>query len=1019
MTKYIGKVFAVFVILQFLLLSVSAQVKDITIKGKITDEKGQPMPYVSVIVKSQPGIGTVSDEGGNFRIKAGENDYLVFNFLGYEKQEMAVSGKTTITISLKPSIVQMEEVTVVGQGVQRKVSVVGAISTLDVKNLSVTGGQLSNSLAGNIAGVIAVQRSGEPGKNKSEFWIRGISTFGANASAMVLVDGIERGLNEISPEDIASFSILKDASATAIYGSRGANGVVIINTKRGVEGKMEINFKTEYGLNSPTGTPTYAEGGAYATLANEAAQTRGRDYIYSPAELEIIRYGLDKDLYPNINWRKELMKATAPNKRGVLTIRGGTALARYYISAGYNNEKGMFKYGNVQQYNTNIDVSRYNFRSNLDVNLTGTTVLRLGLGGWIEDQDRPAASGDMWNAISNLSPIATPKEYSNGLAPAYGTGNLMSPYVLLTNTGYNEYSATKVETNIELSQDLKFITPGLKFTGRFSYDTWNDGSVSRLHMPDIYRAGTQRDATGNLILRKIASANPLALAYGASSNKRFYTEASVNYDRTFGKHRIGGLLFYFQQDFSQLNGGLDIRTVIPARNQALSGRATYSYDDKYMAEFNFGYTGSENFEKKSRFGLFPAIAVGYMISNEPFMKPIDWISSLKIRASYGEVGNDRLGTRFPYITTVRGGNGYIFGPGLVTDVVGAQNLTWEVAKKYNIGVDMLVFKDFNVTVDIFQDNRDKIFMLRGNINYVMGLSNGQMPWANVGIMQSKGIDGTMSYSKKIGEVSLNLRGNLTYATNQVIDYDEASNSLYYQQTRGYKWSQNRGLIAEGLFKDKDDIANSPLQTYGPVLPGDIKYKDVNGDGLINDRDIVPISNTRDPSVIYGFGLSLNYKSFDASVLFQGAGNSDFFLNGNAAYPFTNGEVGNVLDVVNNPANRWISRDISGTIATENVNAMFPRLSYGYNANNNRESTLWLRNARYLRLKNLELGYSLPNKFIKKCYMSRARLYLIAANLLTISDFKLWDPELGDRGQVGAGLSYPLMRTVTFGLNVTF
>ncbi|TKG91882.1 TonB-dependent receptor [Puteibacter caeruleilacunae] len=1006
--------------------SLWAQVKTITVNGTIFDSNGETLPGASVIVKNQPGLGVISDIDGKFKIKTGENEVLVISFIGYQTKEVKVNGKTKITVELQESSEQLEEIAVVGHGTQRKESVVGAISTIDPGTLTISSGQVSNALAGNVAGIIAVQRSGEPGENTSEFWIRGISTFGANSSALILVDGVERNFNEINVEDIEHFSVLKDASATAIYGSRGANGVVIITTKRGKEGKIHINFKAERGIATPSKMPDYLNAADYATLANEANVTRGKIPFYSPSEIEIIKYGLDEDLYPDINWRDELLKDNTSSYKATLNLSGGSSLVKYFISGGYFNESGMYKYGDLNDYDTNVNYTRYNFRSNVDVNVTKTTKLSLGIGAWIVDQNKPGNgnSDAIWNSFANLTPLTVPFQYSNGLLPAYGSGaDMMSPFAILTKTGYTTKWENKLETNISIDQKLDFITEGLSFTGRFSYDTYNYNTISRLIMPELYRAEKQRDKNGELVLRKVVDSSPLSQSTGAWGDKRFYTEASLNYNRLFNEtHRIGGLLFYYQQEYSRNDSGGDVLKAIPKRNQALSGRATYAYRDKYMFEFNFGYTGSENFEKESRFGFFPAMAIGWLVTKEEFMANQRAISNLKLRYSAGQVGNDRLSSRFPYITTLKGDSGYGFGEtggnwvgGLRADIVGAQDLSWEVSTKQNIGIDMELFESFNVTADIFKDKREKIFMKRSYINQVVGLLGGQKPWANVGVMESKGIDGTFSYSKKHRNFSYTLRGNFTYSNNEVIDYDEASNSLYYQQTEGYKWGQTRGLIALGLFEDEADVENSPKHTFGKVLPGDIKYKDVNGDGKINNDDVVPIGHSTIPEVVYGFGLSMQYKKFDFSMLFQGTGNCDFFLGGNAAYPFAGGETGNVMSYVNNPDNRWISREISGTEATENPNALYPRLSYGGNNNNNRHSTFWLRNSRYLRLKNVELGYNFDSKLLKKFKMSKARFYVIATNLFAFSPFKWWDPELAS----GNGARYPIQKRVNLGINVTF
>ena len=1009
--------------------------KDITVSGTVRDEKGETLVGVNVVVKNQPGFGVVTDLDGKYVIKTQSNEVLIFSFVGYDKQEVAVSGREKIDIVMKVTSEALEEVTVVGAGVQRKASVVGAITTVDVKTMKMPTANLSNALAGNVAGIIAMQQSGEPGENGSTFWIRGKSTFGANDGALVLVDGIERDFNEINAEDIESFSVLKDASATAIYGQRGANGVLLITTKKGQEGKVKINFKAEYGNQRPTRMPEYVDAVNYSQLANEARLTRNMEPLYSNEELDIIRYGLDPDLYPNVDWQDEVLKNTTNNYRAMLSISGGGPTARYYLSGAYYNEDGMYKTDNLNRYKTNANYKRYNFRSNVDVNITKTTILELGVGGWIVDQNKPGSSSDdIWGSLSRLTALTVPIKYSTGQWATYGTGNTMNPYVLLTQTGYKTKWENKVETNLGLRQDLNFITEGLKFYGRFSYDAYNYHEISRLRQPELYKAEPNRDNHGDLVLRRVAEATSMEQSTVSNGNRRYYGEINLSYDRLFGeKHRVGALFFFYAQSksdaFNSENSTENVFKAVPYRNAAFSGRATYAYDERYFAEFNFGYTGSENFEKNKRFGFFPAVAFGWMVSNEKFVKDhVGWLNQLKLRYSFGEVGNDKMSDdkRFPYITTLQNDGNYHFGNLGVTNkggiriaTLGTSGLTWEVARKHNFGIDLTVADDFTFVIDIFRDKREKIFMKRGNIPYTAGYDVADtniQPWANVGKMLNKGVDGTLKYSHQFGDFFLTVRGNLTYSKTEVLDYDEAANALYYQMTKGYRLGQRRGLVAIGFFKDQADIDHSPRQDFGETLmPGDIKYKDVNGDGIIDTKDKVPIGYTETPGLTYGFGLNLQWKGFDLGVLLQGSGNNSFFINGSGVYPFVDGDYGNILKQVANESDRWISRDISGSASTERQNAVFPRLSYDGNANNYQESTFWLRNARYLRLKNVEFGYTLPNKLTRKWLMENVRFYFIGNNLAIWDKFKWWDPELNSSD----GAKYPLQKNLTVGVTVNF
>jgi TonB-linked SusC/RagA family outer membrane protein len=745
--------------------------------------------------------------------------------------------------------------------------------------------------------------------------------------------------------------------------------------------------------------------------------------------MEIIRHGLDTDLYPNVDWHDELLKKSTTNYRSMLNISGGGSLAKYYISGAYYNEEGMYKNTSLTNYDTNANYERYNFRSNVDMALTNSTDLEFGVSGWIVNQNKPGSSSDeIWGSLSRLTSLTVHIKYSNVLFPTYGTGNVTNPYVLLNETGYKTLWENKMETNISLKQDLSFLVDGLRVGGRFSYDSYNFHQIDRLKYPDLYRAENQRDGRGNLILRKVADSSPLEQSTSAWGDRRYYSELTLNYEQMFADlHRVTGMLLYYRQETTVNDAGNDVFAAVPKRNMAFSGRATYDYDSRYFLEANVGYTGSENFEKGRRFGIFPAFSGGWMVTNEPFLEErADWLSSLKFRYSYGEVGNDILpdDKRFPYISTVTGMGDYQFGNnaqvnvgGIGIGTIGTPHLTWEIARKHNVGVDLELFDAFNLTVDAFQDNRERIFMQRGHIPATTGLQgDGQVPWANVGKMESRGMDGVASYTNKIGNVNYTFRGNFTYSYSEVIDFDEAVNEQPYQMTQGYRWGQTRGLIARGFFEDFADIENSPEQTFtSDVLPGDIKYKDVNGDGQITDDDVVPIGYSTIPGLIYGMGLSLQYSSFDFNILMQGAGNSDFFLGGSGVYPFVDGDFGNILTQVAQKEDRWISREISGDPSTERADAIFPRLSFGGNANNYRGSSFWLRNARYLRLKNLEIGYRIPKVLGRRFNINDMRLYFIGTNLMVFDDFGWWDPEIGSSD----GAVYPLQATYTLGMTINF
>lgn len=1004
----------------------SQQQQSVEISGVVRDTSNVPLPGANVVVKDRVGLGAITDQNGRFKIKVEPYHTLIISFIGFTSREIPVRDNKVFNIILQPSNTSaLDQVVVTAAGPQKKVTVTGAITTVDPKELRTAGGNITNALAGNVAGVIAMQRSGEPGANNSEFWIRGISTFGAGSAALVLVDGFERPFNEINIEDIGSFSVLKDASATAIYGSRGANGVILITTKKGKTGKINIDGKVEHTYTTRTRTPKFVDGDVYAALANEAKITRNQEPIYTPTELEILKLKLDPDLYPNVNWQDEMLKKGADINRAALNINGGATIARFFVSGSYITEGGMYKSDNaLKEYKTNANLSRWNYRINLDLDVTKTTTFRIGVAGFLEKKNYPGMNDDIWYSLIGQSPVSIPKMYSNGLVPAYGTGNRTNPWVLATQTGYREFWRNKAENNFIIDQNLDFVTTGLKATGRLAFDANNENNIYRRKWPEQYNVQRRRDRNGNLIMNRISPESQMFQESGGGGERISVYELELRYGRTFNsKHRVEGLAKYFQREQrGTYNLGGDIIKGIPRRNQSLSGRIMYGYNNRYLTEFNFGYTGSENFKPGHQFGFFPAISGAWNISEENFIRNnFRWIDLLKVRYSYGEVGNDNFGdNRFAYLSTIDKGAGYNFGeaispnvyPGLYFGQVSSEQLTWEIAKKQNLGFEATLFKNlFSLTVDIFKERRQNIYKQRGNLPAMGGISS--KPWANIGIMENQGFDAQFSVNKRVRAVDITVRGNITYFKNEVIAYDEEANNLKYRMTQGFRLDQARGLIAEGLFKDYDEIRNSPVQKFGPYQPGDIKYKDVNGDGIIDDNDVVPIGASRVPCLLYGLGMSISYKGIDFNFHFQGAGKSSYFLDGPSVYPFVEGSWGNILTDVAEPGKRWISKDISGDPSTENPNAIYPRLSYGGNSNNYRASSFWLRNGAYLRLKNIELGYTLPKRITAWGHINSARFYIMAQNLAVFDHLKLWDPELAS----GNGMKYPISKTITGGLTI--
>lgn len=1031
-----------FICMLLLGLSTSALAQEsIVVTGVVTDTNKEPMIGVNVSISNIPGLGAITDLNGKYSIKMPPYHKLVFTYIGFEKVEVLVKEQRTVNVTMKEaSAREIDEVVITGTGAQKKLTVTGAITNVDVDVLKANpSGSMANALAGNVPGILAMQTSGKPG-SVSEFWIRGISTFGASNSALVLVDGFERSLDEINVEDVESFSVLKDASATAIYGSKGANGVVLITTKHGKAGKINISAKAETFYNMLTQVPDFVDGYTYASMANEAKITRNLEPLYKADELEIFRLGLDPDLYPNVNWIDELLRKGSWSTRATLSMNGGGNTARYYVSGSYLDQQGMYKVDKaLKDYNTNANFRRWNYRMNVDIDITKSTLLKVGVSGSLQKaNDSGVGSDAIWTALMGYNAIMVPKLYSNGYVPAYGNdnGDRFNPWVQATMTGYRENWKNNIQTNVTLEQKLDFITKGLRFVGRFGYDTENNNWINRRKWPEQWKAKRFRATDGTLDYDRVAEERKMFQESGSDGLRNEFFEAELHYSRGFKHHHLGGTLKYNQSSKIKTVGlGDDLKQGIARRNQGLAGRFTYNWNYRYFIDFNFGYTGSENFAAGHRFGFFPAISGAWNIAEESLIKKhLKWMNMFKIRYSYGKVGNDNLGnTRFPYLydietMTKKDGDktvdtgGYNFGDytfdryygGMRYSSLSSPNVTWEIATKHDLGIDFSFFNDkLSGSVDYFNEKREGIYMLREYLPGIVGLESN--PSANVGKVTSEGFDGHFTFRQKLGAVGLTILSNITYSKNEIVDRDEENNYYWYKMQKGHRVNQARGLISLGLFKDYDDIRNSPVQDFDgyKVMPGDIKYKDVNGDGKIDGNDQVAIGATTKPNLIYGFGIAANWKGLDVNLHFQGAGKSTYFIDGSTVHMFKLGDGwGNVLSEMAN-SNRWISADISGDPATENPNAEYPRLSYGPNSNNYQQSTYWLRNGSYLRLKTVEVGYTLPTQLVNKVHFNTVRIFFVGTNLLTWSAFKLWDPEMGSTD----GKRYPLSKNLSLGISV--
>lgn len=989
-----------------------------TITGRVINQRQTAMANATITA----GLGrytTSTDDNGQFELKLDPRDnYFIVSLVGYVSQRVPLKANGAYNIVLVDSVSALDEVVVVGFGTQRRASVVGAITTIEPKRLQIgTSRSMSNNLAGQLAGIIAVQRSGEPGYDNSNFWIRGISTFGGSRSPLILVDGVERSLDNMDPEEIESFSILKDAAASAVYGVRGANGVILINTKRGKVGKPIVSARFEQGITSPIQLPKFVGAAEYLEVMNSIREERGEQGLYSKERIDNIRNHTDPDLYPDVNWLDAVLRDQAGNSRANVSVNGGSDILRYSLVTSYYREGGLIERDEKQAWNSSSRLNRYNVRSNVDINVSPTTLFRLNIGGYLQDRTRaPQSVDELFQEAFTIPPYVHPTIYSSGEIPR--TPQRTNPWALATQRGYERISASKIESLFAVEQDLSFWLKGLKARSLFSFDRYSNTSVVRSKSPDYYNPAIGRDENGKLQL-VIDSYGQEFLGYEKNSDwgdKSMYLEGAINYAQSFGGHNVEGMFLYNQRNYD--NGDL-----LPYRNQGLAGRFSYNYSNRYIAEFNFGYNGSENFAPGKRYGFFPSFALGWYISEEPFMEQLkSTFSKIKLRGSYGLVGNDKLdGRRFAYITTINETAGYSWGlnndfkrSGRMEGDQGNSGLTWETVAKSNIGLELSLWKALEFQFDLFNEDRKNIFMQRRSIPGSSGFTNA--PWANFGRVNNKGIDMSLELNKQLNtNLFLSVRSTFTYAVNKILEQDEPSAVMgTSRSSTGKPIGQLFGFIDEGLFTDADfsDIANGtlragiPRHTFGPVRPGDIRYRDLNADGVVDALDRTAIGGTEDPQVVFGFGSNLRYKAVDFGLFFQGVSRTYRIIGGANFIPGSaNGAMGNMFS---NVSDRWTMND-------PRQDVFYPRLSDYQSANNNLASTWWLRDMSFLRLRNVEVGYSLPPKLLNHLSIRNFRVFIRGNNLLTISDFKLWDPELG----VNNGMRYPIMKSISMGLELNF
>ncbi|TKG89083.1 SusC/RagA family TonB-linked outer membrane protein [Puteibacter caeruleilacunae] len=977
---------------------VPSQIDQVKIYGEVIDSFGEALPGVTISILGT-NRGVVTDVDGKFSVTdICLSDHLIFSYIGYNSYEYIVTQKmANLKVVLKQSVSQLEETVIVGLGKKKRVSVVGAISSVQMAELDVPATNMTNMIGGTVPGIITIVNSGEPGKNNSEFWIRGIGTFGANSTALVLIDGLEGSLNEVDPADVESFSILKDASATAVYGMKGANGVVLITTKRGKKGKINLTARTNLTASFLRRKSDYLNASQYAKMANEASVVSGNEPVYSPIEMDLIKYNMDPDLYPNVNWQNEILKDFSWQKTAYLSARGGTSVARYFLSVGMSSDEAIYNQESDSRYKQKNGYTTYNYRSNLDMNITQTTKVYLGTDGFISRYQTPGLTSTdyLWQSLARLTPLTVPLRYSNGAFPAYGKDSMISPYVLLNYTGYANWDFYRTTSTLAITQNLDALIRGLSAKVQGALYTYNYFSEYRRKMPDCYYA-TGRSINGDLKLVKMVNKEHLKYGKHESQYRRTELQARVNYSRVIDDvHRFSGLIYYYMTSRKRSNAKTSM-DAIPKRYQGLSSRFTYSYNDAYHLDLNFGYTGSENFKPGKQFGFFPSIGLGWTPTSYQTIKDqLTWLDYFKLRLSWGQVGNDRISDkRFPYLTIVGGKDGaWGHEGGLGEEVVGADNLKWEKSTKIDLGVEANMFDNrLSFVVDFFKDIRDGIFQQRKQIPDYVGAVN--MPYGNVGSMESYGADGNVSYTHKFSkELTATVRGNFTYSTNKVKTWEQPATKYEYQHLNGKPLNALRGYRAAGLFLDENDIESSPAQ-FGKLRPGDIKYMDVNGDGVINADDKIPLSYSPFPRLMYGFGAELRYKKLSVNMRFQGIGTSNFFYGGYGYTPFEGGPVGNVLSIAAKQSNRWTPASYSGDKSTERQNVLYPRLTYGHNANNSKRSSFWLGDSRYIRLKEIGVTYRIKPKKLKKLSGIRSiDVSLTGYDLFVWDKVDIFDPEL--------------------------
>lgn len=1044
-----------------------AQTK-VTITGVVADTTGTSIIGANITATNRKNLSTATDVNGKFVIDAEPGTVFRVTYVGYKETTFTViENKRSYNIVMLVVKNEFADVVITAYGrKQRKEAVVGSVTTITPSDLKIPASNLTNALAGQVAGVIAYQPSGQPGLDNSSFFIRGVTTFGYKKDPLILIDNVELSTSDLARlqvDDIASFSILKDASSTALYGARGANGVILVTTKEGKVGKAQINFRVENSISQSVKNLELADPITYMRLFNEATITRDPLSPLPFSQNKIINTqatlanapGSNQYVYPAVDWLKTLFKSRATTQRANMSVSGGGGVARYYVAGSYNIDNGILREDIKNNNDNNINFRNYQLRSNININLTKSTEMVVRLSGTFNEYNGPLTSDasfstDLYNIAMHTSPVlfapSYPADEANvntqhilfGNSPAPGsTGSnavaYLNPYAALLR-GHKNFSQSRLSAQLELNQNLDFITNGLNFRGLFHTNRFSYFESSMGYNPFYYNIGSYDKASNTYRLTWLNPEPGQATEYltysrdpnATQANTYIFFQGVIDYTKRFGDHNISSSLIGTQQQ-TLYGNAKDLFSSLPYRNLTLAGRATYSFKSRYFLEFNFGYNGTERFAAKNRFGFFPTIGGSWIVSDEKFWGDNLYrvISRMKLRASYGSVGNDQIGDqRFFYLSdvTLNGGNPAYFGtnnvygrPGVVVNRYANADITWESSKQLNLGLEFTLFKNLNVVAEVYKFNRTNVLQTRSSIPTTMGLEADI--FANFGNAESKGLDLQMDYKATIGKGAfIQGRGNLTIASSKYTKYEEPQYAESYRYLTGQTLGRARGYIAERLFVDDNEAANSPSQIFSSngIAPkgGDIKYRDLNNDGRIDDKDQAFIGNPTVPKIVYGYGLSGGYKGFDLSAFFQGQAQVSFFIDPSRTSPFIQSPDGAYAS--GNTQLLKAFADDHWSEDNQNLYAQYPRLGVNGNQieNNRQNSSWWMRDGSFLRLKSVEFGYTVPVRLTQKWKMNKVRIYFNGLNLYTWSPFKLWDPEIG-----GNGFAYPIQKVFNVGLNV--